>query len=65
MRADPVVEVAYRNKTTKASAREGDDDERRAIWDRARTIYVRYEAYAKRIKSKEIHIMILSKRERQ
>jgi F420H(2)-dependent quinone reductase len=60
MRGDPKVEVTYRNKTIRAIAREAGDDESQAIWDRARTINARYEAYASRIKNKEIHIMILS-----
>jgi deazaflavin-dependent oxidoreductase (nitroreductase family) len=60
MRADPKVEVTYRNKTVKALAREADDGERRAIWDRARLAYVGYDAYASRIKNREIHVMILS-----
>jgi hypothetical protein len=30
------------------------------LWDHARTIYAGYEAYASRIKSRDIHIMILS-----
>jgi deazaflavin-dependent oxidoreductase (nitroreductase family) len=60
MRADPKVEVTYRNKTVKALAREADDGERRAIWDRARPVYVGYDAYASRIKNREIHVMILS-----
>ena len=65
MRADPAVEVTYRNKTVKASAREASDEERTAIWDRARAIYVGYEAYASRIKNRKIHIMILSIEELQ
>ncbi len=48
MRADPKAEVTYRNKTIRAIAREAGDDERQAIWDRARTIYAGYEAYASR-----------------
>jgi deazaflavin-dependent oxidoreductase (nitroreductase family) len=60
MRADPEVEVTYRDRTVKAIAREADDQERQAIWDRARTIYAGYQAYASRIKNREIHIMILS-----
>jgi deazaflavin-dependent oxidoreductase (nitroreductase family) len=60
MRADPEVEVTYRNKTIRAIARQAGNDERQAIWDRARTIYAGYEAYAGRIKNREIHIMILS-----
>jgi deazaflavin-dependent oxidoreductase (nitroreductase family) len=60
MRADPKVEVAYRNKTVKAVAREAGDGEKQAIWDRARPVYVGYDAYASRIKNREIHVMILS-----
>lgn len=60
MRADPKVEVSYRNKTIRAIAREAGDDERQASWDHARTIYAGYEAYASRIKNREIHVMILS-----
>jgi deazaflavin-dependent oxidoreductase (nitroreductase family) len=65
MRADPKVEVTYRNKTIKAIAREAGDEERTAIWDQARTIYMGYEAYASRIKNRQIHIMILSTEESQ
>jgi deazaflavin-dependent oxidoreductase (nitroreductase family) len=60
MRADPKVEVTYQDKTVKAIAREAGSQERQAIWDRARTIYAGYEAYASRIKNREIHIMVLS-----
>jgi deazaflavin-dependent oxidoreductase (nitroreductase family) len=60
MRADPRVEITYRDKTIKAIAREADDKERQAIWDQARTIYAGYQAYANRIKNRQIHIMILS-----
>jgi deazaflavin-dependent oxidoreductase (nitroreductase family) len=59
MRVDPQVEVTYRDKTVKAIAREAGEEESRAIWDRARTIYAGYEAYASRIKSRQIHIMVL------
>ena len=63
MRSDPKVEVTYRDKTIKAVAREADQDEGQAIWDRARAIYVGYEAYASRIKSRQIHIMVLGTEE--
>ena len=59
MLADPKVEVTYQNKTIKAVARAAGNGERQAIWDRARTIYVGYDAYASRIKNREIHIMVL------
>jgi hypothetical protein len=50
--------LAYRDKTVKAIAREAGEEERRAIWDRARTICAGYEAYACRIKNRQIHLMI-------
>jgi deazaflavin-dependent oxidoreductase (nitroreductase family) len=59
MRANPKVEVTYRDKTIKAIAREADDEEKKAVWDRARTIYGGYDAYATRIKNRQIHVMIL------
>jgi deazaflavin-dependent oxidoreductase (nitroreductase family) len=65
MRADPKVEVTYRNKTVKAVAREAGDAEKQAIWDRARPVYVGYDAYANRIKNREIHVMILTAPELQ
>jgi len=65
MRAEPRVEVTYQNKTIRAVAREAGNEERQAIWDRARTIYLGYEAYARRIKNREIHIMILGTGEPQ
>jgi deazaflavin-dependent oxidoreductase (nitroreductase family) len=59
MCSDPKVEVTYRDKTVKAIAREAKEDEWQAIWNRARTIYIGYEAYASRIKTRQIHIMVL------
>jgi deazaflavin-dependent oxidoreductase (nitroreductase family) len=59
MRADPAVEVTYHDKTVKAIAREADEEEKRAIWDRATAIYLGYEVYSSRIKNRQIHIMIL------
>jgi deazaflavin-dependent oxidoreductase (nitroreductase family) len=59
MRADPTVEVTYQDKTVKAIAREADEEEKKVIWDQARTIYGGYQAYASRIKDRQIHIMIL------
>lgn len=60
MRAHPAVTVSYRGRTVKAGAHEAHGEEWRAIWERARMIYAGYEAYARRIKDREIHIMILS-----
>jgi deazaflavin-dependent oxidoreductase (nitroreductase family) len=60
LRANPTAEVTYREKTVRAAAREAGDDERAAIWDRARSIYAGYEAYARRITARKIRIMVLS-----
>ena len=60
IRADPTVEVVYRNKTVTAAAREAEGEEREAIWGRARQLYGGYEAYARRIRDRQIHIMVLS-----
>ena len=60
LRAKPRAEVTYQNRSVAATAREAGDDEWQAIWSRARTIYGGYEAYARRIADRKIHIMILS-----
>jgi deazaflavin-dependent oxidoreductase (nitroreductase family) len=60
LRAKPEAEVAYRSRSASVRAREADEEERQVIWDRARTIYAGYEAYARRIKNRKIHIMVLS-----
>ncbi len=50
----------HRDRTVTAVAREADEEERKAIWSRAVKIYAGYDAYASRIKGRDIHIMILS-----
>ena len=60
LRADPKVEVSYRGKTVMGMAREAEGEEWSAIWDRARHLYAGYEAYARRIHDRPIHIMVLS-----
>lgn len=60
LRAGPRVEVVYRNRSVTAVAREADGAEWQAIWAQARKIYAGYEAYARRIKDRKIHIMVLS-----
>ena len=59
MRADPKVEVTYRNKTVKAIAREAGDDENRPSGTGPEHL-CGVRAYASRIKNREIRIMILS-----
>lgn len=60
LRAQPRAQVTYRNRTVSATAREADAGEWQPIWNRARKIYGGYEAYARRITDRKIHIMILS-----
>lgn len=58
--AHPAVEVVYRNKTASATAHEAEGDEWTSAWARARQIYAGYDAYARRIRDRPIHIMILT-----
>jgi deazaflavin-dependent oxidoreductase (nitroreductase family) len=58
--AEPRVEVAFRDRTVTATAREAGTDEWQQAWDEARKIYAGYDAYARRIKDRKIHIMLLS-----
>lgn len=58
--AEPRAEVAYRDRSVNATAREADEDEWQQIWAQARQIYAGYDAYSRRITGRKIHIMILS-----
>ncbi len=58
--ADPRLQVAFRDKSVQAVAREADPAEWQLIWDKARAIYPGYEAYARRIQDRKIRIMVLS-----
>jgi deazaflavin-dependent oxidoreductase (nitroreductase family) len=60
LRAQPRAEVAFRDRSVNATAREADGDEWQQIWAQARNIYAGYEAYASRITNRKIRIMILS-----
>ncbi|MGO9293158.1 MAG: nitroreductase/quinone reductase family protein [Streptosporangiaceae bacterium] len=60
LRAEPRTEVAFRGRSVAAVAREADGDEWQAIWAHARKIYAGYEAYARRITDRKIHIMVLT-----
>ncbi len=59
LQANSEVEVVYRGSIAKARAREVDGAEREAIWETARGIYSGYEAYARRITNRPIHIAVL------
>ena len=60
LRADPAIQVIYQDKSAAAVAREVQGEEWQAIWERARQVYGGYDAYAQRIKDRQIHIMLLS-----
>jgi deazaflavin-dependent oxidoreductase (nitroreductase family) len=62
LRAQPMMELAYRATVVPARAREAEGEEWSAIWARARQIYGGYDAYARRINDRRIHIMVLSER---
>jgi deazaflavin-dependent oxidoreductase (nitroreductase family) len=59
LRANPRAEVGYRGRTVPVVAREADGDEREAIWSRGCEIYAGYQAYARRIDHRQIHVMVL------
>lgn len=59
LRAEPRAEVAYRGRTVPVVAREVEGDERAAVWARGCEIYAGYQAYARRIDQREIHVMVL------
>jgi deazaflavin-dependent oxidoreductase (nitroreductase family) len=59
LRADPHADVGYRGRSVPVVAREADGDEREAVWARGCQIYAGYQAYARRIDQRKIHVMIL------
>ena len=65
LRANPDVEVVYRGTHARARAHEVEGTERAAIWDTARGIYAGYEAYARRITDRPIHVAVLEQPARE
>ena len=59
LRAEPRAEVGYRGRTVPVVAREAEGDEREAVWARGCEIYAGYQAYARRIDHRQIHVMVL------
>lgn len=62
LRKQPSAEVVYNDRTVAAVAREAQGPEWQEAWDRARRLYSGYEAYARRIIDRQIHVMVLSAR---
>jgi deazaflavin-dependent oxidoreductase (nitroreductase family) len=58
LRAEPRAEVGYRGRTVPVVAREAEGDERDAVWARGCGMYAGYQAYARRIDSRPIHVMV-------
>jgi deazaflavin-dependent oxidoreductase (nitroreductase family) len=59
LRAEPRAEVGYRGRAVPVVAREADGDERAAVWATGCRIYAGYQAYARRIDHRQIHVMVL------
>jgi deazaflavin-dependent oxidoreductase (nitroreductase family) len=59
LRAEPRAEVSYRGRTVPVVAREAEGDEREAVWARGCQIYAGYQAYARRLDHRQIHVMVL------
>jgi deazaflavin-dependent oxidoreductase (nitroreductase family) len=59
LRAEPRAEVGYRGRTVAVVAHEAEGDERQAIWDRGCQLYAGYQAYARRLDHRQIHVMVL------
>jgi len=60
LRKQPSAEVACNNRTVAVLAREAEGSEWQEAWDGARRLYAGYEAYARRITDRQVHIMVLS-----
>ena len=60
LRKQAAAEVVCNNRTVPVMAREVEGDEWQQAWDGARRLYSGYEAYARRITDRPIHIMVLS-----
>jgi deazaflavin-dependent oxidoreductase (nitroreductase family) len=60
LRKQPATEVVYNDVRVAVVAREAEGSEWQEAWDRARRIYSGYEAYARRITDRHVHVMVLS-----
>ena len=59
LRARPEAEVGYRGRTVPVVAREAEGDEREAAWASGCRLYAGYQAYARRLDHRKIHVMVL------
>jgi len=59
LRARPGAEVGYRGQSVPVVAREAEGDEREAAWASGCRVYAGYQAYARRIDGRQVHVMVL------
>lgn len=59
VRANPAVELTWKGRTETYFARDATDEERAAYWDRAKQLYVGFEAYRQRT-DREIPVVVLT-----
>lgn len=59
LQANPEVEVSYKGQTDTYVARDADPEERTTYWERAKQMYVGFEAYQRRT-NREIPIVVLT-----
>jgi deazaflavin-dependent oxidoreductase (nitroreductase family) len=59
LRATPEVEVTYKGRTDTYVARDAEADEREEYWERAKRMYIGFEAYQQRT-DREIPIVVLT-----
>jgi deazaflavin-dependent oxidoreductase (nitroreductase family) len=60
LRKQPSAEVVCNTRTVAVVARKAEGKEWQDAWDGARRLYSGYEAYARRITDRTIHIMVLA-----
>lgn len=61
LRKQPSAEVVCNSRTVTVLAREAEGSEWQEAWSGARRLYSGYDAYARRITDRKIHIMVLSR----
>ena len=59
MLKNPEVELEFRGRRARAVAEELTGEARDRAWAAGRDVYAGYEAYARRIRGREVHIMVL------
>lgn len=61
--AHPQVEIRWQGRVVDAVARPADSDESARAWEEGRSLYAGYEAYARRVTERPIHVALLERTE--